>query len=173
MRRHGPFTALSLAIVRGFLRDRASVFFAIVFPLMFLVLFGGLFGSQSQSKVELLQVGDVSFIDEMPTGEKAAFAETFEITRTDDLEAAIAQVKKGDADVAVEMQGDTLVAHYTQTDQVKAAVTQGVLQAFVDSTNVALSGRPPTYRLETERVEDDSLKPIQYVTPACSAGRSR
>ena len=141
------------------------MFFAIVFPLMFLVLFGGLFGSQSQSKVELLQVGDVSFIDEMPTGEKAAFAETFEITRTDDLDAAIAEVKKGDADVAVEMQGDTLVAHYTQTDQVKAAVTQGVLQAFVDSTNVALSGRPPTYRLETERVEDDSLKPIQYVTP--------
>jgi len=165
MRRRSAFTALSLAIVRGFLRDRASVFFAIVFPLMFLVLFGGLFADQSQSKVDMLQVGDVSFIDEMPAGEKAAFAETFDITRTDDLDAAIAEVKKGDADVAVEMQGDTLVAHYTQTDQVKAAVTQGVLQAFVDSTNVALSGRPPTYRLEAERVEDDSLKTIQYVTP--------
>jgi ABC-2 type transport system permease protein len=165
MRRPSAFTALSLAIVRGFLRDRASVFFAIVFPLMFLVLFGGLLGDQGQSKVEMLQVGGVSFIDEMPRGEKAAFAETFDITRTEDLDAAIAAVKKGDADVAVEMQGDTLVAHYTQTDQVKAAVTQGVLQAFVDSTNVALSGRPPTYRLETERVEDDSLKPIQYVTP--------
>ena len=165
MRRRSAFAALSLAIVRGFLRDRASVFFAIVFPLMFLVLFGGLFADQSQSKVDMLQVGDVSFIDEMPAGEKAAFAETFDITRTDDLDAAIAEVKKGDADVAVEMQGDTLVAHYTQTDQVKAAVTQGVLQAFVDSTNVALSGRPPTYRLEAERVEDDSLKTIQYVTP--------
>ena len=113
----------------------------------------------------MIQVGDVSFIDEMPAGEKAAFEETFEITRTDDLDAAIAEVKKGDADVAVEMQGDTLVAHYTQTDQVKAAVTQGVLRAFVDSTNVALSGQPPTYRLQAERVEDDSLKPIQFVTP--------
>ena len=101
MMRRSAFTAPSLAIVRGFLRDRASVFFAIVFPLMFLVLFGGLFADQSQSKVDMLQVGDVSFIDEMPTGEKAAFVETFEITRTDDLEAAIAQVKKGDADVAV------------------------------------------------------------------------
>jgi ABC-2 type transport system permease protein len=146
MRRPSAFTALSLAIVRGFLRDRASVFFAIVFPLMFLVLFGGLLGDQGQSKVEMLQVGDVSFIDEMPRGEKAAFAETFDITRTEDLDAAIAAVKKGDADVAVEMQGDTLVAHYTQTDQVKAAVTQGVLQAFVDSTNVAhcRAGHRPT-----------------------------
>ncbi len=67
------------------------------------------------------------------------------------------------------MQGDTLVAHYTQTDQVKAAITQGALRAFVDGTNVALlsldAGAPPKYSLEAERVEDDSLKTIQYYTP--------
>ena len=34
--------------LKGFLRDKASVFFAIVFPLMFLVLFGGVFADQSQ-----------------------------------------------------------------------------------------------------------------------------
>ena len=54
------FVSLSVAILRGFIRDKASVFFAIVFPLMFLVLFGGLFGDQSQSKVDLVQVGDVA-----------------------------------------------------------------------------------------------------------------
>ena len=43
MSRTGAFKALSLAIVKGFFRDRTSVFFALVFPLMFLVLFGGLF----------------------------------------------------------------------------------------------------------------------------------
>jgi ABC-2 type transport system permease protein len=159
------FRSLSLAIIKGFVRDKASVFFAIVFPLMFLVLFGGLFADQTTSKVEMIQVGDVAFLDEMPQAEKAAFEETFEITRSDDLGAAIAEVKKGDADVAVEMQGSTLIAHYTQTDQVKAAVTQGVLRAFVDSTNLALSGKPPTYELRAERVEDDTLKTIQYVTP--------
>ena len=53
------FRSLSLAIVRGFLRDKASVFFAIVFPLMFLVLFGGLFADPTQSKVDMIQVGDV------------------------------------------------------------------------------------------------------------------
>lgn len=161
----GAFGQLSLAIIRGFLRDKASVFFAIVFPLMFLVLFGGLFADQSTSKVEMIQVGDVAFIDEMPRAEKAAFEETFDITHSEDLAASVAEVKKGDADVAVEMQGNTLVAHYTQTDQVKAAVTQGVLRAFVDSTNVALSGSPPTYQLQAEKVEDDSLKTIQFVTP--------
>jgi ABC-2 type transport system permease protein len=163
------FKALSLAIVKGFVRDRTSVFFAVIFPLMFLVLFGGLFGDPSQSKVELIQVGDVSLIDQLPKDARAAFDQAFDVEHSDDLEAAINKVRKGDADVAVEMQGDTLVAHYTRTDQVKAAVTQGTLQAFVDGTNVAqlsdAAGQPPMFDLKTESVEDDSLRTIQYYTP--------
>jgi ABC-2 type transport system permease protein len=164
-----PFRAISLAIVKGFVRDRTSVFFAVVFPLMFLVLFGGLFADQSQSKVDLIEVGDVGLIDQLPQSADAAFRQTFHVEHSDDLDAAIKKVKKGDADVALEMQGDTLVAHYTRTDQVKAAITQGTLQAFVDATNVAQlstdAGTPPRYDLTTQAVEDDSLKTIQYYTP--------
>src|SRR5699024_9877772 len=98
-RRHRmrPFLALSVAIVRGFVRDKSSVFFAVIFPLMFLVLFGGLFSDQTQSEVEMLQVGDVALIDQMPAPAREAFDETFEVTREDDLEAALEQVRKGDA----------------------------------------------------------------------------
>jgi ABC-2 type transport system permease protein len=164
-----PFGALSLAILRGFLRDRASVFFALVFPLMFLVLFGGLLADQGQSKVDLIQVGDVSLIDELPDGARGAFEDTFGIETSDDLDAAIEKVRKGDADVAVEMRGATLVAHYTLTDQVKAGITQGALQSFVQASNVGLlsqaAGEPPRYELDTQQVEDDSLDTIQFVTP--------
>jgi ABC-2 type transport system permease protein len=132
---------------------------------MFLVLFGGLFSDQTQSEVELIQVGEVALLDQMPAGAREAFDQTFEVRRSDDLADALKEVRRGDADVAIEMQGTTLVAHYTQTDQVKAAVTQGALRAFVDGTNVALGGQPPTYDLVTERVEDDSLETIQFVTP--------
>ena len=121
----------------------------------------------------MVQVGDVAFIDDMPASEKAAFEETFEITRDDDLDAAIAEVKKGDADVAVEMQGDTLVAHYTQTDQVKAAVTQGVLRAFVDGTNVAAVGQaadlPAAGRAGRGRLPQDD--PVRHARPARLGGR--
>lgn len=160
-----PFLALSVAILRGFLRDRAAVFFAVVFPLMFLVLFGGLLGNQDQSKVDLVKVGAVPLVDELPDDARAAFDHTFEVTDEDDLAAALEEVRKGDADVAIEQRGDELVAHYTQTDQVKAAVTQGTLRAFVDGANVAATGEPPTYTFTAERVEDDSLSVIQFVTP--------
>jgi ABC-2 type transport system permease protein len=163
------FRALSVAIVKGFLRDRTAVFFSVVFPLMFLILFGGLLADQGQSKVDLIQVGDVSLIDDLAGDAESAFTDTFSVEHSDDLDQALADVRKGDADVAVEMSGDTLVAHYTQTDQVKAGITQGTLQAFVDGANVAelaqAAGRSPAYSLETERVEDDSIKTIQYYTP--------
>ena len=163
------FVALSRAIFLGFLRDKGAVFFALVFPLMFLVLFGGIFNDQDQSKVDLIQVGAVALVDDLPEGAAEGFAETFEVTSSDDLDEALEQVRKGDADVAIEQRGDALVAHYTQTEQVKAAITQGTLRAFVDATNVAQlaaqTGEQPTYSFEAQRVEDDSLTAIQFVTP--------
>lgn len=164
-----PYVALSLAILRGFLRDRSSVFFSLVFPLMFLVLFGGLFADGGQSEVDLVVVGDVPVLDGLAGGAREAFDDTFAVTRTDDLDAALDEVRRGDADAAIEMRGDTLVAHYTQTDQVGSAITQGTLRAFVDGANVAAlgeaAGEPPPYALEVVAVEDESLSTIQFVTP--------
>ena len=83
------FASLSLSIMRGFIRDRAAVFFAIVFPLMFLVLFGGIFNDQDQSPIDMIQVGDVALVDQMPKGARAAFDESFDVTRSDDLADAL------------------------------------------------------------------------------------
>jgi ABC-2 type transport system permease protein len=161
--------ALSRAIFLGFVRDKATVFFVLVFPLMLLVLFGGLFSSQDQSPVEVIQVGDVALVDDLPDDARLAFDQTFSLTPSEDLGDALDQVRKGDVDVAIEQRGDELVAHYTQTEQVRAAVTQGTLRAFVDARNVAMlaaeSGTAPPYTFAARRVEDDSITVIQYLTP--------
>lgn len=160
-----PFGSLSIAILKGFLRDKASVFFAVVFPLMFLVLFGGILSGQNFSKIDLLQIGEVALVDDLPGAAAEAFTDTFEVTEVADRAAAIEEVRKGDADVAIEQIGDTLVAHYTQTDQTRAGITAGTLRAFVDGANVAVTGLPPTFTLEVEAVEDESLQAIDFVTP--------
>lgn len=159
------FKSLSAAILKGFFRDRQSVFFAVLFPLMFLVLFGGIFNFENSSKLDLVVVGEVALIDQMPPGAKEAFERTFETTESEDLDGALDDVAKGDADAAIEMEGNRLVAHYSQADQVQAAITQGTLRAFVDAANVAVTGQEPAFEFASERVEDESLNTIQFVTP--------
>lgn len=159
------FQSLSSAILKGFLRDRVSVFFSVVFPLMFLVLFGGVFNFDQSSKLDLVVVGEVAVVDQLTGGAQEAFEETFEVDRTDDLDAALDEVAKGDADAALQMQGQTVVAHYSQTDQAGAGVVVGTLRSFVDAANLAVTGQPPTYSFEAQTVEDESLTAIQFVTP--------
>jgi ABC-2 type transport system permease protein len=157
--------SLSRAMWLGFVRDRMAVFFVILFPLMFLVLFGGIFSDSGQSKSKLVEVGSVALLDQMPAEAKQAFDQAFEVEHSDDLAGAVQQVRDGDVDAAVEQHGDQLVLHFSQADQVKAATVRGTLGAFVDAANVAATGRPPAYTLDAQQVEDDSLKTIQYVTP--------
>ena len=82
----------------------------------------------------------------------------------------------GSVDVAIEQRGKKLIAHYTQADPVKASITQGTLQAFIDAANIAATGEPPAYTFDPQKVEDDSLTTIQYVTPGllgCDRGLGR
>lgn len=159
------FVGVSLALVRGFLRDRASLFFTLLFPLMFLVLFATLLESSSSPRVELVQIGDVPVFDELPAEAREEFGSSFDVTLADDRAAALARVRAGDADVAVEMDGRTVVAHYTATDQVRAGIVRGTLAYFVQGANQAATGEPARFQLRAESVEDESLVPIQYFTP--------
>ena len=105
-------------------------------------------------------------------GAKQAFHDTFKVSH-DDLDGALRTVRKGDADVAVEMHGNTLVAHYTQTDAVKAATTQGTLSAFVDGANQDASGTPPRYTLpdRARRGQVAQDDPVRDTGPARLGGR--
>lgn len=160
------FKSLATAIFKGYIRDGMSVFFSIAFPLMFLVLFGGIFTDQGVSKIDMIQVGDVKLIDDLPDGAKDAFDDSFTVTHSDDLAAAVKEVKDGDADIVVSQDGDQLVVKYSEADQVKSAVAVGTLQSFVQTANVSATGSPPTFNLDASRVEDESLKSIQFFTPS-------
>lgn len=118
------FRSLARAMLKGFFRDKMALFFAILFPLMFLALFGGLLGSSGTSKTEVEQVGKVTVLDDAPKEVRAYLEESLDIHRTTDEKAAIREVRKGDADAMITQRGDTLVVRFSQADQVKAATVQ-------------------------------------------------
>lgn len=149
--------SLSVAMWRTFLRDRTSQFFYFLFPLMFLVLFGLLLGNSNLGKADLAVVGKGSIIDSIPT-------QVVNIKRYDTFEAAVKAVAKGDVPAAVTQSGNVVRFKFTAVDQVAAGTTRGLIEAVVGEANLQASGKPPTYSMEASQVENDSYKPIQFLT---------
>jgi len=162
----GGFVSLSTAMFKSFYRDWLSVGFSVLFPLFFIVIFGTVFGGGgSTTAPKVIQIGDVAVIDALPEPARAALEEAVDITPGTDLAAALDEVRKGDAGGAIEQQGNTLIVHYSSADQVTAASVQAIFNAFVNQANISASGVPPTFDLTTQQVEDESLKPIQFIAP--------
>jgi ABC-2 type transport system permease protein len=152
---------LSHALWRGFVRDRASLFFSLVIPLIFLVLFGGVFNFGT-SRTSVIEIGRVPIISAQIRHE---YASVLEIKHYGSASKALAAVRNGDYVAAITQRGNRIAVQYTKTDAVEAGTVQGVLAAVIGQQNQAASGSPPRYRLTFQSVEDTSLKQIQYVLP--------
>lgn len=159
------FRTLSSAMARGFLRDRATVFFTVVFPLMFLLLLGTLFRNSEAEQLTVLQLGEVPVIDQVLQDE-AGLGDAIDLQPVDDRAAALQQVREDDADAAVEQAGGRVVVHYAVADRVESGTVLGVLGAVVQRANLQAAGvEDPRFTLAAEQVEDQSLQPIQFLTP--------
>jgi len=149
----------------GLMRDRTALFFTILFPLMFLIIFGLLFRSAGTSKSDIIEVGNVAVLDSIQGDARADIDGVLSIRHADSLDDALAKVRAGDVAAAVEQQGSTVILHYSAADSVTAATVQAVMNQIVQGVNLAASPTPPPYELHSTQVEDESLKPIQYLTP--------
>ena len=161
---HG-FRSLARAMVLSFVRDRVALFFTILFPLLFLVIFGGIFKDQGPSPVPVREIGSVPLVDGLPADARAELDKILEIKKTDDAAAALDLVRDGSVVAAIEQRGNEVVVHYAAADQVRSGIVRGVLDALIQQSNLAATGQPARFTLAAEQVEDRSLKAIQYVTP--------
>jgi ABC-2 type transport system permease protein len=159
------FFSLARAMFLGFRRDRAGLFFTLLFPLIFLIIFGGLFKNSGTSKQSVLEVGSVPLIDQLPADARAELGHILKITKVTDRDAAVGKVRDGDDAAAIEQVGNRLVVHYSAADTTAAATVQGVLTSLVQSANLDATGQPPRFSLDSQAVEDKSLTYIQYITP--------
>jgi ABC-2 type transport system permease protein len=153
------FRSLSLAMFKGFVRNKTNLFFTFLFPLMFLLVFGLLFRDIGAAKTKIAVVGDGPVL--------SALANTgaVDMQRTSSADEAVKMVRNGDVPAAVVEQGDSVQLRFAASDQVKAGTVVGLVGGVVDQANLAATGQPPTLRLDAQQVEDTSLKAIQYITP--------
>lgn len=153
------FKTLSLAMFKGFIRDKVTLFFTFLFPLMFLVIFGLILRDVGADKTRIAVVGDGPIVSALRD------SGALELESYNDEAAAVQKVKDGDLPAALIIRGQQLDVRFAQSDQVKSATVLGIVNGFVDKANLAATGQPPRFTFAAEKVEDASLKPIQYLTP--------
>jgi ABC-2 type transport system permease protein len=149
----------------GFIRDRTAVFFTILFPVLFLLLFGSLYKNTSSPHITVVEVGRVSLLDQAEAAAPSQLGKVLTITHTTDQQTALADVRKGTDSAAVQQQGHTLLVHYSIADQTSAGLVQAIFSSLVQQADAAAAGAHGAYQLTTQQVEDKSLKPIQYLAP--------
>jgi ABC-2 type transport system permease protein len=156
------FRSLSRAMFLGFVRDRGALIFTILIPVIFLVLLGSIYKSTGTPQVSVVEVGQVSLLD---GAGHSQLGKILQITRSRNLGAALNDVRQGTEDAAVQQQGNALIVHYSIASQVTAGVVQTLFASIVQQADQQAAGRPAAFRLATRQVEDQSLKPIQYLAP--------
>ncbi|HEV7647879.1 MAG TPA: ABC transporter permease [Actinophytocola sp.] len=153
------FKSLALAMFKGFYRDKATLFFTFVFPLMFLVVFGLLFRDAGAEKIDLGVVGDGPVVAGLErTG-------AFDIERLGSLSDGVRKVKDGDLPAVVAEDGDSITYRFARSDPTQAGTISGIVQGVISQMNQEATGETPRFQVDGANVEDQSLKPIQYITP--------
>ncbi|MFE5585737.1 ABC transporter permease [Kitasatospora sp. NPDC056531] len=164
--RVSAFWSLSRAMLLGMKRDRTATFFILLFPLVFLVFFGSLAKGNNSPHAKVAQVGAVKLFDSMQGEGRTELDKVLTITRTDDEAGTLQKVRKGDFDAMI-MQGPDgkVELRFSAADTVRAGALQGIVNSVVQSANQAATGQKPAYVVDAQQVEDQSLKPIQFLTP--------
>lgn len=157
--------SLSKVMVLGMVRDRTAVFFMLLFPLMFLLLFGALFQSDGSNRVTVAQVGPVEVLDSLGDEQLAALDESLRLERVGDRDQALEDVRQGDLDGAVWEEDGEVTLFVSAAGQGSSGVVTGLVNGLVQEANVAATGQEPAYRVTTGQVEDESVKAIQFLAP--------
>jgi ABC-2 type transport system permease protein len=151
------------ASVRMFLRDRPAFFFTFAFPIMFMVLFGLIFGAGGTSRptVDIVGTG--------PVRQALEQSDAIKLKTQPDEAHALKRVRDGDEPAAVLLGGGKARVVYSATSQVEAPIVLGVVRGIVDGYNLRVANAKPAVRLQAARVEARSLDYVDLLVPGLLA----
>jgi ABC-2 type transport system permease protein len=175
---------LTIANVRSLVRDRAALFWTIFFPIMFVFLFGAIFGGASDTRISvgyvdqdgtiasagirqafggvpLLNLHDGSLEDEKAAMQSGKVSAVIVIPKG--LQDAVVQARTGaGASVAIQLYGDP---SQSQTSQVIAGVVAQVANGF----NLAAQGGTAIVTVSPLSLGSTSISAVAYLIPSILA----
>jgi ABC-2 type transport system permease protein len=177
----------SLTMLKRFLRDPIYLFFVFAFPLIFLFIFGTIFGNSSDVNFNLALINHAdndfttSFIEKFSGGDNQTFEIDREIT---DLEVAKEKMSRGEIDSIIELPES--FGEVSESCQTKAAtpadcLPSGEMKVFydegspqagqtisiimsgiLDEMNVAVTGTTPRFKVDQVSTGAAGLSQFDY-----------
>ena len=151
------------ASARMLVRDRTAFFFTLAFPLIFMVLFGLIFGGDSTSRPTLKVVGSGPLVTALEA------SGTVDVEHEADRDAAVKVVEDGDAAGALIVDGRKGTLFFAASDPVRSGQIQGIVRGVADSASLAAAGATPLVAITARPVEDDDLGYVSYLVPGLLA----
>jgi ABC-2 type transport system permease protein len=161
--------------IRRYFRDKTALFFTIAFPLIFLFIFGGIFGHNANVSFR------VALFNQSSTPVAASFAHgikssnTFKLkTGISDLAAAKQQMSRSEIDAAIvlppsfgEVKGGhptgQIVVYYDENDAQAAQTLATVLQGVVTPINAKYVNVNPPFTVTSKSTNQAGLTQFDYV----------
>jgi len=176
--------ALTVANVKSLVRDRAALFWTIFFPIMFVFLFGSIFGGSGDSKIA------VGFVDLDGTPASAGLAQAFASVplvalQDGTLDAEKAAMQRGDVSavivipkglqdtligarsgakgsIAIDLYGDPSQSQTTQ-------VIQGVVSQVANGFNLEAQGGTAILTVSQQTLQSTNISTVAYLVPSILA----
>ncbi|MCA1783724.1 MAG: ABC transporter permease [Dermatophilaceae bacterium] len=104
--------------LRRFLRDRSNIFFALVFPLMLVLLIGLQFGDDASSRKAIVVGAQSALRDDLVSGLEDAGV----VVRLSDRDSALEQLARGRSDIGLLLDEEAIAAYGTGDVRIRAVL---------------------------------------------------
>lgn len=169
--------ALTRSYVLRFFRDKTAMFFTFLFPLLFLFVFGSLYGNNGDDisfKVALFNRSDSSFAQQF--SEDLKKSETFEVNKDiTDFDKAKELMGRGEIDTIVELPkgfgevdanqrpSGSVNIYYNEASPQSGQTIAAVMEKVLDEVNAQLGQPNPPFTVTQKSTATNSLSMFDYV----------
>ncbi len=162
---------LFIANVKIMFRDRLSIFWAIVFPIIFIGVFA-LFSIDGPPEVEMAVVNQDSGPFSESLIENLSEFEVFDLTLIADREQALEELRDGEYEMALllppgtgERSESEATVFYGESNPQVVQLALNSLRHFFDEFNLSVSGADPTVVLAEESISTRDTGYMDFLVP--------
>jgi len=158
----GRFAAVVIANLRMLARNKSALFFSLALPILFMVIFGLIFGNSGNQKLDVGVAGSGPLV---PALEQTQALNVHPVS----VQTAGKRVRDGRYQGVVVSQGGKATLYYSNTYAAQASMLRGVVQGVADGVNLAAAHRQPVVVVVPVSVDSSELRYIDFLVPGLLA----